>query len=244
MITDDELLLYYYRDGLDDADRARIGAALAAQPELAQRLHRLVGRLDAVAATPEVNVPLATQQRWKAALEQTAAQRPTTQNLRPFRPFTDARWLAAAAAVVVAVVSVFMVIDSPPPSAPIANVTPPPPAETPAGAAESSAYERGLKTHLASTERQLASLPSATPKERTRLIETIIEQNRIYALAAERAGEPRLARVLRAFSPVLESMKSEGGDASADADQLAFEMRIMQGRLGAATASNTHSTTL
>ncbi len=243
MITDDELLLYYYRDGLDDADRARIGAALAAQPELAQRLHRLVGRLDAVAATPEVNVPLATQQRWKAALEQTAAQRPTTQNLRPFRPFTDARWLAAAAAVVVAVVSVFMVIDSPPPAAPIANVTSPP-VEPPAGAAETSAYERGLKTHLASTERQLASLPSATPEERTRLIETIIEQNRIYALAAERAGEPQLARVLRAFSPVLESMKSEGGDASADADQLAFEMRIMQGRLGAATAANTHSTTL
>jgi hypothetical protein len=32
MITDDELLLYYYRDGLDAAERARIGAALAAEP--------------------------------------------------------------------------------------------------------------------------------------------------------------------------------------------------------------------
>ena len=57
MISDDDLLLYYYRDGLDAAERARIGTALAEQPELAQRLHRLVARLDTAAATPEVPVP-------------------------------------------------------------------------------------------------------------------------------------------------------------------------------------------
>ena len=72
---------------------------------------------------------------------------------------------------------------------------------------DASAYERGLKLHLASTEQQLAGLDSATPEERARLIETIIAQNRIYALAAERAGEPQLARVLRAFAPVLESWR-------------------------------------
>jgi hypothetical protein len=43
------------------------------------------------------------------------------------------------------------------------------------------------------TERQLAALDSAKPEERARLVETIIAQNRIYALAAERAGEPQLA---------------------------------------------------
>ena len=51
MISDDELLLYYYRE-LEADERARIGAALAEQPELAQRLHRLEARLDAVSATP------------------------------------------------------------------------------------------------------------------------------------------------------------------------------------------------
>jgi hypothetical protein len=50
MITDDELLLYHYRDGLDAAERARIGAALSERPELAQRLQSLVSRLDAAAA--------------------------------------------------------------------------------------------------------------------------------------------------------------------------------------------------
>jgi anti-sigma factor RsiW len=57
MISDDDLLLYYYRDGLDAAERARIGAALAEQPEVSRRLHTLVARLDAVAAMPEVPVP-------------------------------------------------------------------------------------------------------------------------------------------------------------------------------------------
>ena len=106
-----------------------------------------------------------------------------------------------------------------------------------------SAYERGLQSHLATTERQLASLETATPEERTRLVEMIIELNRLYALAADKAGEPQLARVLRAFSPVLESLQ-KAGDTSASVDQLAFELRVMQGRLGAAPASPTQSTTL
>ena len=100
--------------------------------------------------------------------------------------------------------------------------------------------------HLASTERQLAGLDSATPEQRARLIETIIAQNRIYALAAERAGEPQLARVLRAFSPVLEDLAHDRGDASASIAQLGFELRVMQGRLsaGADTPSSAPSTTL
>ena len=68
MISDDELLLYYYRDGLDAPERARIGTALAQQPELAQRLHRLVAQLDTVAETPEVPVPPHIEQRWQNAL--------------------------------------------------------------------------------------------------------------------------------------------------------------------------------
>lgn len=66
------------------------------------------------------------------------------------------------------------------------------------------------------------------------MIEAIISQNRIYALAAERAGEPQLARVLRAFTPILQSLANDDADAAASAvSQLGFEMRVMQSRLGA-----------
>ena len=71
MINDDELLLYYYRE-LDAAERARIGAAISADPELARRLHALVARLDAAAALPEVPVPAHVQQRFRDALDRAA----------------------------------------------------------------------------------------------------------------------------------------------------------------------------
>ena len=82
MITDDDLLLYYYRDGLEPAERSRIGAALTEQPELAQRYHRLVSRLDAAAAIPEVEVPLQAQQRCEVRWTRRRASRRTRRRPR------------------------------------------------------------------------------------------------------------------------------------------------------------------
>jgi len=240
MITDDELLLYHYRDGLDATERARIGKALSEQPELAQRLQALVSRLDAASAMPEVPVPELTRRRWQVALER-AARQDVQSEVRVPRAGRrwGARWPAMAAAAAIAVVALVFMRDR------NIEVPAPPLTQVPGDTAEASAYERGLKVHLASTEQQLAALDNATPEQRTRLIETIIAQNRIYALAAERAGEPQLARVLRAFSPILEDLGQGRGDSSASIAQLNFELRVMQGRLSAVDASsNTQSTTL
>jgi anti-sigma-K factor RskA len=226
MISDDDLLLYYYRE-LDAAERARIGAALAEQPELARRLHGLVARLDAAAAMPEVPVPPQTQQRWQVALDR-AAREPRAATSRG--SFSQPRWQAFAAAAAVAVIAVVFGIQKTMTPLP---VTP----ETTAAETDSSSYENGLKRHLASTEQRLASLDDATPEERARLVEVIISQNRIYALAAERAGEPQLARVLRAFTPVLESVADGRAQTAGSVAQLNFELRVMQARLGAAAAT-------
>jgi len=230
MVNDDDLLLYYYRDGLDAEERARIGAALAEQPELAQRLHRLVARLDAAAAQPDVPVPAEVQQRWEAALD--AAARGTVRAL-PVRRRFSGQWLALAAAVTgIALVVIFQLRQ--PATVPVAIVPMNTVAPDAAAVESPSAYENGLKFHLASTERRLASLGDASPEERARLVETIIGQNRIYAQAAERAGQPQLARVLRAFAPVLEDVAT-GHAKSTDASlaQLNFELRVMQARLNA-----------
>ena len=154
--------------------------------------------------------------------------------------FTQLRWQAAAAAVaVVALTLTIQQVMSPSPIQTAETVEPSTPGAT--GAGDASAYENGLKWHLASTEKQLASLGNATPEERARLVETIIGQNRIYALAAERAGEPQLARVLRAFTPILESVADGRVESASSVAQLNFELRVMQARLAADAAAPTNT---
>lgn len=234
MINDDELLLYHYRE-LDPTDRARIGAALSAQPELAQRLQALVARLDAAAAIPEVPVPAQAMERWRVALDRAAAD--TRVNAAPRRLSMPVMWQAAAAAVTVFAL-IFSIQRLMQPGEQVAREEATNSVES-AQRGDASAYEHGLRFHLASTERRLAALGDASPEERARLIDTIIGQNQMYALAAERAGEPQLARVLRAFNPILEDLAEGRSDTTAaDVSQLSFEIRVMQARLGKGARPN------
>jgi hypothetical protein len=227
MISDEDLLLYYYRDGLDAAERARIGTALAEQPELGQRLHRLVAQLDTVADMPDVPVPPHIQQRWRNALAAAPRSR------------SSFRWQALAATVAVLAILATVWVSMQTPSQQIANQTSPAATQAIPGMPDTAAYERGLRWHLANTEQGLARLDHAQPGERARLIAAIVEQNRMYALAADRANEPQLARVLRAFTPILEGLADDRGDPSAsDIAQLNFELRVMQARLKAATETS------
>ncbi len=237
MITDDDLLVYQYDDGLDANERRRIGAALSAQPELAARLKALVAQLDAVADVPEVAVPVHAQQRWQASLERAAQQeRPAGKTTR-HSLFADYRWGmgAAAFAVVLFATSVGLRVF------PTWDQSPDTPSAIPTQIAtapvDASRYERGLQWHLAQTEQQLAGLSAVSGEERTRLIDKVIVQNRLYAIAADRANEARLARVLRSFTPILESLADDRTAESEFAGglaQLNFELKVMQARLATA----------
>jgi len=224
MITDSELLLYHYRDGLEPAERTRIATALIAQPGLASRLQVLVAQLDTAAAIPEAPVPPQTLQRWHAALERAAAST-TARTARSgrlnqwHRPALAA--LAAASVVIAFRLGMYITAEHAAPS-----IT----------ASAPSQCECGLKWHLASVERQLTDLPVTNGAQRTALIDAVIAQNRIYAIAAERGGDQRLAGALRSFTPILERLAKNtagSGASSAEMAQLNFELRVMQVRLTA-----------
>ena len=251
--SDEDLLLYHYGEGLDAAERERISQAILSQPELAMRQRGLVAHLDSAASMPSVRVPDAVHARWQNALEQAArgdrvraAQDAERKLSTPW--FGQINWRTGAAAFGVVLLMTSLGLGlysnrggvggiSP-------DVAPGVPLQAVAGVDETARYERGLQWHLASTEQQLAGLPAVNGLERTRLIDKVIAQNRFYAIAADRANESRLARTLRSFTPILESLADDHagkGEFEGGLAQLNFELKVMQARLATATSHYTNS---
>ena len=106
-----------------------------------------------------------------------------------------------------------------------------------------AAFTRGLAVHLRDSHRQLTSLGDDT--DRTMLVLQIIEQNRLFESAAERNNAPKLARVLRAFEPILLQLAASDiapEDAEALRAQLAFELNVMLTKLANQSSEESHTT--
>ncbi len=96
------------------------------------------------------------------------------------------------------------------------------------------AFGRVLQVHLRDTQNDIASMPINTAEDRTLLVLQIIQQNRLFEQAAERNDADSLARVLRAFEPILLQLAASDiapEDAAALREQLAFELKVMLTKL-------------
>ncbi len=74
------------------------------------------------------------------------------------------------------------------------------------------------------------------------LVLRIIEQNRMFEHAATSNDAPKLARVLRAFEPILLQLAADDlapADAEALQAQLAFELNVMLTKLSAESSDDT-----
>lgn len=106
-----------------------------------------------------------------------------------------------------------------------------------------AAFTRGLTVHLRDSKNQLAKLE--TESDPTMLILRLIEQNRLFETAADQNSAPKLARVLRAFEPILLRLAADDlapADAEALRAQLAFELNVMLTKLATESSDETHST--
>lgn len=106
-----------------------------------------------------------------------------------------------------------------------------------------ASFSRGLQVYLRETQTTLANLPGDT--ETTLLVMQLIEQNRMYERIAEQSNAPHLARVLRAFEPILLDLAATEiapEDAESLRAQLTFELNVMLTKMTSQSSDESHST--
>jgi hypothetical protein len=247
MISDDELLLYFYRDGLSPERALEIQAQLQSDKALQLRWHRLQAQLEALPA-PEVPLPELLQERLHALLTRAAKPRlDPTKASAPTRLAWPWHWSAPLAATILLTLGIVIGARWQQPNSraqtPIATQLATT-AQTPPAAAADDNFARSAQLHLLATERGLAQVTRAKPAERAALVLSLLESNRLHAHLAERAGDGELARLLRSFDAILRQM----GDSKASADdlaghraQLAFELEVMQTKRQLAASKSAQS---
>jgi hypothetical protein len=255
-ITDDDLVLYQYRDGLDVDRIAQIGAALAASPALRERyaaIERAVahfGQHD-IAPDPDLGARLWRRlepQLQKAGVVASPSSTRSDESARGLTALDRVRaWLAptplrpgfvAAAVLVVAIGAGFLIGRQ-------SAMVSPPVASTESDAAAARVLHAYVAANLRATERVLLTASNsddASLLEGNReLAQSLVESNRLYALAAARDGNTRLADFLRQLEPVLLSLANQPGTAAVessedlrlflDATDLLFQLRATEARL-------------
>ena len=248
LVTDQDLLLFHYRDGLP-AERVReIEETLFFDAELRLRLAALRETLAGIAdAWPDSDADAGLAARLWLAIEPGIAARSPKRRLgerlrawiEPLRPAP-----VAFAGLVIAALGVGYLLGQR--QAPLPTPDAAPLMAQDASARVLSAY---LASHLQDAERALlvaSNSPDDVGTARELAIE-LLDSHRLYAVAAERAGKPGLARFLRELEPVLiELANEEGTIAPALGDEirqrdLAFKSRAAAALARGEFASASHS---
>jgi len=241
---DEKLILYYYDDGLSDRERQEVETALSEDTVLAARYAELRDRLSELAKTEDQPAPAHAVHRWHDSIDRAARLENGKQATlaSPFS-FMSFFWGAAITAALATGIGIGVYFSGNSAVAPVIDDTfvqtmPLPERATPV------AFTRGLQVHLRDSRRELARLPTESNADRALLIMGIIEQNRLYERTAEQKDSPKLARVLRAFEPILIRLAAEDlapEDEEALRAQLAFELNVMLTKLSRETSEEATS---
>jgi hypothetical protein len=243
-MNEDTLLLYFY-DELSVDDRNEVKAALAADPGLAEEYRLLSSQLSELRSGSLTPAPEPARRRWHDSIDHVSRKAAGSPRSRHPRPRF---WMFGLAAAMTSarVAGVFIgtsLVDQPIPATAPETTTAGSVATSPAGIPAS--FTRGLQLHLRDSRAELARLGSDSDADRMLLTLQLIEQNRFFERAAVQNNAPNLARVLRAFEPILLQLASDDiapQDMEALRKQLTFELKVMLTKLESAPSEQAHTT--
>ncbi len=218
MIDDDQLLLFYYDDGLSSDERDAIRDAIATDTGVADRYRALQATLGEAGDIAAIRAPDHLKYQWQDAITQ-AARRETAPT-SPSRP-TFLLWgsaLAASLFVAFAIGTQVGSLDDT--KAPTAVASLP----------SNDAFARGLQVHLQQASTLIEAPTDATTADTAALVNQIVAQNRLFEKAAEAHDAHDVARLMRAIEPVLVRLADPDVspvEANALRLQVAFELNAV-----------------
>jgi hypothetical protein len=245
-IRDTDLILYHYRDGLADDEIARIAAALAQSPDLRRRYEAIYATLHAADTLPGFEPDAGFDRRLWNVLDARidAAERAAAPPATPRRSWFE-RLLApgprlalggAFALAIAAGVGYRLGRESLPTNPTVAQE------DTLRASRVLDAY---VTAHLRATEGAVLTAVNSDSAEllagNRELASNLIESNRLYAAAATRSGNTRLADFLRQLEPLLLELANPpaGGSIQStdglrdylDKTDLLFQLRATRKRI-------------
>lgn len=192
---------------------------------------------EALGLDREIPAPNHMKQRWHDSID-LAAQRELSEQRKDHKGFNPLSffWGAAISAALALGIGIgFYVSDSPAVIEPNNYVV----------SQHGNSFDRVMQVHLRDTQDEIARLAIETPEDRVMLVLQIIQQNRLFEHAAEQNDADNVARVLRAFEPILLQLAANDiapEDAEALREQLAFQLRVMLTKLERNTSKELTST--
>jgi len=253
-ISDNDLILYFYRDGLDAARIGEIDDALFASPDLRARYTHLQRMLHAVDAerAPEPDAQFSDRVWQRLDAQITAMQRSQPSTGRRARLFDLLHSLLVPRAAFAAACMLLLAISV---GFYAGRTTAPQPdeiAQTRANAMATRVLDAYVAEHLRATEGLLLTAVNSDDAGlvgNRDLAASLVDSNRLYAQAATRSGNTRLADFLRQLEPVLLELANQSPDTSVQSidglrdylkkTDLLFQVRATQARIDAAGKHST-----